>query len=318
MCKISVIIPCYNSGEYIENCLRSFEKQTFRDFEIIAVDDCSQDNTKAVILDYMKQTNLVIRLAENEENRGPSHSRANGIAQAAGTYVAFCDSDDWYEPDYLQLMYQKSQEEDADIVIADYYTVSTLGKKTEKKIGRPETIPAAEALTVNVDSMCVMVCKKALFVGLEFPDIRNGEDMAVIPALLSRANRIAFVEKCLYNYLYREGSASNHASEKVVDSIAQSFRYVENTISRDYRDEIEYIGIRNLVYGALLSFFKYSKDNRRADEILDEFREKYPNWQKNPYLNRLPVYKRVFVMAANGKHYFLLRLLAKLHTKLAG
>ena len=67
MCKISVIIPCYNSGEYIEKCLRSFEEQTFQDFEIIAVDDCSQDNTKTVILDYMKQTDLVIRLAENEE-----------------------------------------------------------------------------------------------------------------------------------------------------------------------------------------------------------------------------------------------------------
>ncbi len=318
MCKVSVIIPCYDSGEYIEKCLRAFEKQTFKDFEIIVVDDCSKDNTVDVVCAYMKQTGLTVRLLQNEENRGPSCSRANGIAHAAGSYIAFCDSDDWYEPDYLMQMYQKGQTENADIVIADYYTVSTQGQKTEKRLGKRETLPSTQALTINVDSMCIMLCKKELFTGLEFPDLRNGEDMAVIPALISRAGRIAFVEKCLYNYLYRENSASNSANDKVVDSILLSFRHVENTVSPEYRDEIEYIGIRNLIYGALLNYFKYAKDNKRADKILDEFHEKYPNWNQNRYLDQLPVYKRIFVKAAYGKYYVILRLLAKLHTVLAG
>ena len=318
MCKVSVIVPCYNSGEYIETCLRSFEKQTFKDFEILVVDDCSKDDTMDVVCAYMKQSDLTIRLLKNEENRGPSYSRSSGIAHAAGSYVAFCYSDDWYEEDYLQLMYEKSQEENADIVIADYYTVSSQGQKNEKVLGIQKTLSAAEALAINVDSMCIMLCRRSLFDGLELPNLRNGEDMAVIPALLSRANRIAFVEKCLYNYLYRESSASNRANDKVVDSIILSFQHVERTVSAEYQEEIEYIGVRNLIYGALLNYFKYAKNNKRADEILDEFMEKYPNWHQNKYLNQMPAYKRIFVKAARGRYYFVLRLLAKLHTKLAG
>lgn len=318
MATISVIIPCYNAGEYIEKTLRALEQQTLQDFEVIAVDDCSSDNTAEVIRTIAAGSNLQITLLQNEVNSGPALSRNRAIDASCAEFVCFCDSDDWYEEDYLQLMYEKSQEENADIVIADYYTVSSQGQKNEKVLGIQKTLSAAEALAINVDSMCIMLCRRSLFDGLELPNLRNGEDMAVIPALLSRANRIAFVEKCLYNYLYRETSASNRANDKVVDSIILSFQHVERTVSAEYREEIEYIGVRNLIYGALLNYFKYAKNNKRADEILDAFSEKYPDWHQNQYLNQMPTYKRIFVKAAHGRFYFVLRLLAKLHTKLAG
>ena len=316
MAAISVIIPCYQAAAYIEKALRALEQQTFRDFDVILVDDCSADNTAEVIRTFAESSSLNITLLRNEVNSGPGASRNRAISCSQAELLCFCDSDDWYEPDYLQCMYEKSQAEAADIVIADYYTVTSQGNKTEKKLGRRSTIPGIEALTINVDAMWVMLCKKELFSGVSFPDLRNGEDMAVIPALLSRASRIAFVDRCLYNYLYREDSASNRANDKVVDSVLQSFRHVENTVSEVYREEIEYIGIRNLIYGALLNYFKYAKDNKRAERILDEFCEKYPNWNRNKYIDRLPAYKRIFVRAAYGKHYLLLRLLAKLHTML--
>lgn len=318
MAVISVIIPCYQAAAYIEKALRALEQQTFRDFDVILVDDCSADNTAEVIRTFAESSSLKITLLRNEVNSGPGASRNRAIAHSQAEFLCFCDSDDWYEPDYLMQMYQKSQTENADIVIADYYTVSSQGRKTEKILGRKETILSTEALTINVDAMWVMLCKKELFAGLEFPDLRNGEDMAVIPALLSRANRIAFVEKCLYNYQYRENSASNSASERVVNSLVLSFRHVESTVSPVYREEIEYIGVRNMIYGALLSYFKYSRSNERAAEILDAFSEKYPHWNRNKYLAQLPAYKKLFVRAAYGRHYTVLRLLAKLHTVLAG
>ena len=316
MAKISVIIPCYNAGTYIETCLNALEHQTFRDFDVILVDDCSADNTADVIHAFADNSSLQITLLRNEVNSGPAGSRNRAIAHSDAELLCFCDSDDWYEPDYLQCMYEKCREEAADIVIVDYYTVTSQGQKTEKKLGQMETLSSTQALTVNVDSMCVMLCKRALFEGLELPNLRNGEDMAIIPVLLARGQRIAFVDKCLYNYLYRENSASNRANDKVVDSIVLSFRYVENSVSQTFREEIEYIGIRNLIYGALLNYFKYAKDHKRADEILDEFRRKYPNWNQNPYLNQLPSYKRIFVKAAYAKQYWMLRLLAKVHTML--
>jgi len=318
MALISVIIPCYNAASYIEKALQALEQQTFRDFDVIAVDDCSKDDTVDVIKKFAESSDMQITLLQNEVNSGPGASRNRAIAHSGAEFLCFCDSDDWYEPDYLQTMYEKSKAENADIVIADYYTVSSQGQRSERKLGRQQSVSAAEALTINVDAMWVMLCKRTLFEGLAFPDLRNGEDMAIIPALLSRANRIAFAQKCLYNYLYRENSASNTANERVVNSVILSFAHVEGTVSEQYRDEIEYIGIRNLIYGALLNYFKYAKTNERADEILDAFCEKYPCWHRNKYLGEMPAYKRIFVKAAHGRHFFVLRLLAKLHTKLAG
>lgn len=318
MVKISVIIPCYNAGNYIEKCLQALEKQSFQDFEVILVDDCSVDHTADVIRTFAQRSGLKIMLLQNDVNSGPALSRNRGIAASNGEFVCFCDSDDWYEPDYLQLLYRKSQEEKAEMVIANYYTVSAQGQKNEKILGQQETLSAAQALAINVDSMCIMLCRRELFAGLELPNLRNGEDMAVIPALLSRARRIAFVPECLYNYQYRENSASNSASDRVVDSIILSFHHVEKTVSPAYREEIEYIGVRNLIYGALLNYFKYAENNKRAEEILNDFSEKYPYWHQNKYLNQMPVYKRVFVKAAHCRLYFVLRCLAKLHTKLAG
>ena len=318
MALISVIIPCYNAASYIEKALQALEKQTFRDFEVILVDDCSKDDTVDVVKQFAQSSELQITLLQNEVNSGPGVSRNRAIAHSCAEFLCFCDSDDWYEPEYLQTMYEKGQEEAADIVIADYYSISSQGQRSERRLGRQQSVSSQEALTINVDAMWVMFCKRALFEGLAFPDLRNGEDMAIIPALLSRANRIAFAQKCLYNYLYRENSASNTANERVVNSVILSFAHVEGTVSEKYRTEVEYIGVRNLIYGALLNYFKYAKDNRRADEILTDFSEKYPGWHRNKYLNRLPAYKRIFVKAAHGRHFFALRLLAKLHTKLAG
>lgn len=108
MATISVIIPCYNAGEYIEKTLRALEQQTLQDFEVIAVDDCSSDNTAEVIRTIAAGSNLQITLLQNEVNSGPALSRNRAIDASCAEFVCFCDSDDWYEEDYLQLMYEKS------------------------------------------------------------------------------------------------------------------------------------------------------------------------------------------------------------------
>ena len=131
MAAISVIIPCYNAASYIEKALRALEQQTFRDFEVILVDDASSDDTAAVNRAFSESSDLPITLLRNEVNSGPAFSRNRGIAASSAEFVCFCDSDDWYEAEFLQLMYEKSLEESADIVIADYYTVSSQGQKNE-------------------------------------------------------------------------------------------------------------------------------------------------------------------------------------------
>ena len=106
MAAISVIIPCYNAADYIEKALRALEQQTFRDFDVILVDDCSKDDTVDVIKKFADRSNLQIQLLRNEVNSGPGASRNRAIAHSDAEFLCFCDSDDWYEPDYLQLMFE--------------------------------------------------------------------------------------------------------------------------------------------------------------------------------------------------------------------
>lgn len=117
MIKVSVIIPCYNSYKYMNKCLKSLEDQTFKDFEVIFVDDYSTDNTYNDLKKYLENTNLQWELLKNSQNSGPGQSRNNGIEKAKGEFVCFMDSDDWYENNFLEKMYNKAENEKLDIVM---------------------------------------------------------------------------------------------------------------------------------------------------------------------------------------------------------
>ena len=97
---ISVIVPCYNVGEYVENCLKSLLNQTFRDIEIICVNDGSTDSTPQILNSYAEKY-PAIRVI-NQKNGGLSNARNTGIKEARGEYIAFVDSDDWVNETFLE------------------------------------------------------------------------------------------------------------------------------------------------------------------------------------------------------------------------
>ncbi|MFI3177317.1 MAG: glycosyltransferase family A protein, partial [Eubacteriales bacterium] len=107
---VSVVIPTYNAVKYIERTLDSILQQTYRDLEILVVDDCSTDGTREVIKAYQDQNpEILIHMIELEENQGPAAARNEGIRQASGRYLAFLDADDIWEPEktYEQLIFMK-------------------------------------------------------------------------------------------------------------------------------------------------------------------------------------------------------------------
>lgn len=104
MSKISVIIPIYNVEKYLEKCLKSVINQTYKDLEIICVDDCSPDNSNKIVQEYLKKDSR-IKLIKREKNGGLSAARNSGLEIATGDYIYFLDSDDWIDLDYLEKMY---------------------------------------------------------------------------------------------------------------------------------------------------------------------------------------------------------------------
>ena len=118
MKKISIIVPCYGTEAYVEKCLESLFKQTYKNLEIIAVNDCSKGNMQE-ILDNLKIKDSRLKVITNTVNKGLFHSRIIGSKEATGDYIAFVDSDDYVDKDFYRLLVNNINENDSDIVISN-------------------------------------------------------------------------------------------------------------------------------------------------------------------------------------------------------
>lgn len=317
--KISVIVPCYNAASYIEKAIRSFANQTFHDFEVIFVDDVSTDNTVEVVHALIEKYKIRGWLLKNEKNTGPSLARRLGISNSRAEYCAFCDSDDWYDKTYLSEMYNATLSGEIDIVFCNYRLVYSDGKTIDKDMLGDVSVYSDKksVMTVGVDGFCGGLFRRELFDNMTFPEIRNGEDMALIPVLIGKAKKYGFVKKPIYNYYQRVGSLSITSSDKVIQSLQDSFEYTRKSLDREkYAKEIEYIGVRNVLYGAILALFKSRYSRTAFFDILRGFEIYYPNWYMNLYLKRLPIYKRIFLFCVKRKWILFLALIARIHTKI--
>ena len=125
--KISVIIPVYNSARYLGKCLDSVVGQTYRDWELICVDDGSKDNSLEILRGYEARDSRI--KAIHQENAGPGIARNTAIREAKGDYVVFVDSDDYIEPEYFELLSHQNE----DVVYIDVQDVDEKGKVLRKE-----------------------------------------------------------------------------------------------------------------------------------------------------------------------------------------
>ena len=122
MREISVIMPLYNAEKYLPEALNSILRQTYKNFEVLCIDDCSTDNTTNILKDFQRKDKR-IRTLENEERLGAARSRKRGLREAQGTYVIFLDGDDVFDEEMLEKAYDAMKETDADIVMFEYMHV---------------------------------------------------------------------------------------------------------------------------------------------------------------------------------------------------
>ena len=118
--KITVIVPVYNVENYLNKCLDSLINQTYKNLEIIVINDGSTDNSGEICQEYAQKDNRIVYI--EKENGGPSDARNAGLDRMTGSYVTFVDSDDWIELDYVEILYKKITEYQADIAVGNYYS----------------------------------------------------------------------------------------------------------------------------------------------------------------------------------------------------
>ena len=308
---VTIVIPCYNVAKYIKRCIDSLVDQSFQKFKVILVDDKSTDDTYQYLLQLQATSGLDIMVLQNSCNSGPAVSRNKGILEADTKYITFCDSDDWYEPDFLKTMVSLLEDNAADMAFCGYKVVDEHGNSQSRPVyNRSGLISREEAFCLDADSLCMLMVKTDTMKDTLLPDLRNGEDVATVPLLMAKANRYAATVSCLYNYFRRSDSASERPTMKAVESLVCSYQYVQKNFPDKYIKEKEFLGIKNLLYSTMITLFSCSNNRHMAKRLLQEFEDIYPNWKTNPYIASLRTYKKVILRMVSLKLFGVVRFVA--------
>jgi len=211
--KVSVIIPIYNAYDYLRPALDSVIYQTLREIEIICIDDGSTDRSLEILKEYQKNDDRV-RIV-TEANAGPGLARNNGIGRARGEYIAFLDADDFYEPNFLELLYERATKDTLDIVIAScdiYNSRRAIFAKAEEgdhvdifdggtvcsKNEHPDYI-----LSSTTGAAWNKMFRRSFIIDKELrflPDVKIYEDVYFTVTALSLAERVARVPEILIHH----------------------------------------------------------------------------------------------------------------------
>lgn len=319
MLKFSVIIPCYNSINTIEACLTSVLSQTYLPYEILLIDDCSSDDTVKLANKLLSNHAIKYEIIQKEKNSGPGVSRNLGIEKASGDYIVFLDSDDWYELNFLELVREALEAMPSDIVLTAYQKVYDTGKVVkvwlnENLLSKSEK---RDILAYSFDSLCTMVIKSDMLKQIRLPQLYNGEDVAVVPLIISKAEQIISLNQITYNYFQRSSSLSQKPTTKVAGSLLDSFDIVKKKLQEEFPSEVEFLGIKIVLYGAILNALKAGTSKQDVFKIIQNFSRDYPKWRQNKYMPTLNTSKFLFLKAVAYENYFLLKLLSQLHSILS-
>ncbi len=314
--KISVIIPCYNGYKYIQKCLKSLEMQEYREFEVIVIDDCSSDDTYQKLKEIENDFSFQFSVYQNEENHGPGYSRQKGVEKAQGDYICFCDADDWYEDTFLKKMVDKLEAEKSDLVMCDcYYVHKQFRKAAAWSSVIDDCSSKKEIMAFAYESMCLILVKKNILETIQMPKLYHSEDAAVIPVLVSKCNKITILKSPLYNYLMREDSASNVFDRDAFDSSIEVFEYITKNVESGYEDEVEFLGIKGILYIGCMNALKAGVSNSDIKKAVKAFLLKYPKYRENKYYNRYSKVKKIFISSVVHNCFVISKLLAYLHTR---
>ncbi|MBE5758076.1 MAG: glycosyltransferase [Clostridiales bacterium] len=237
MKKISVIIPVYKVEKYLSNCLNSVIKQTYKNLEIIVVDDGSPDQCPQICDEYAERDSRIKVI--HKKNGGLSSARNAGIDVATGDYLMFVDSDDTLNEHMCEILINQLIEKDADIAMSSFRNVyenkvfnKDINLKKIKSIFITQKDDVFDLLFNKRIPMIMLawgkLYKKELFDNIRYPDGKIHEDEFIIHELLNDCNKFVFVNLPLYNYLIRNTSITGECfTERRLDCVEAKQNRVE-------------------------------------------------------------------------------------------
>ncbi|PML38973.1 hypothetical protein BCT78_04610 [Vibrio breoganii] len=312
---ISVVVPIYNMEHYISQCLDSFLKQTYRNLEIILVDDGSTDNT----LDLLKKFAFIDDRFNvfSIPNKGVSNARNFGIAKCNGDYISFVDPDDWLEPHFYELMLSSAVKNNSDIVKCGikFCNESGVVKTRYSKDQKITPLDAVrEILSTSTNNYSVVcwdkIYKRKILDNINFhPNLTRGEDLPFSIEVALNSTSISLVNHTLYNYRLRDGGYSRSYSDSHLRSTLSALTIIKNLlVNHDVYNFVHrnYIGRTTFLCQEELKkiFYFYEGPNKldKAIEvrryIMDTFGYNKLNYCAYLTYSKLPISKKLYCFAS--------------------
>jgi glycosyltransferase involved in cell wall biosynthesis len=207
---VSIIIPVYNAVETLPRCIDSLFAQTYQQFELIFVDDCSTDNSSMIIEHYVEKninnnSSIRIKNVHHVKNRGVAAARNSGLEQATGEYIYYVDADDWIEPNAIECLVNEAIRTDADIVGCEWYLSFNKNERYMRQHDFPDRQKALKLIMCGVIrwNLWLFMARRSLYQTKEIRFIEGmnmGEDLMVMVKLFISAGRVSKLNVPLYHY----------------------------------------------------------------------------------------------------------------------
>lgn len=233
MPTVSILIPVFNPGMYFDQCLHALETQTFKDFEVIFLDDCSTDGSIVKAEEFKKNhPEINVTIKYHKTNGGTAKTRNELIALAKGEYVLFVDSDDWLEPNTLQLLVNSIG--DADVLDFGYFEDRRDGTRIhECHYSNDRKKLMGDAISVRIDtSLCFKLVRRDIISQFSMPEgINMGEDYIMTILLYKHANSVKSIPNALYHYERKNATSFTRTAKPEV--FIRLFDYVQELLQKE-------------------------------------------------------------------------------------
>ncbi|KAA9298693.1 MULTISPECIES: glycosyltransferase [Aerococcus] len=289
---ISIIIPIYNVEKYLIECLESVRRQTFKDFEVIMVNDGSPDASPVIADNYCKRDERFKLF--HQENQGVSVARNFGISQAKGDYIFFLDSDDKIAESSLDVLYRIAQAQEVDIVMSSHIHFNNQGDIIHKPAGDVEMITYSSVEAVERIELAKLwdpfvtvwakLIKKEIVAKHLFPVGKYYEDLAVTYKWYLEANKICYINIDLYHYRLHDTSIMSTENTNLAKRLGD---YISH-----YKEKIDYMADYDVYLPATLALHlsklyqsrtMYQDFEEDSREVWEEEYKRYFSFKNFPY-----------------------------------
>lgn len=310
--KISIIIPVYNAMNFIEECLKGVLNQTYKDLEIILVDNNSKDGSFEYIKSIAEKDNRVKAFTEGKQ--GPNFARKAGFDIATGDYILFCDADDYMHEDAVEKFVNEIEKNDSDVVIGNYCEI----KRNREIIKEKKGIINNQTNTNLKEHKDIIHIKPALWNKIFKKDIIKddffitsfiGEDMVITISSMMLANKITYINNIVYDYVPNDEGLSNSVNVRNLLNIITTVEELKKIAKKyntyeQYRGEIEFLCFTHVIYRILRTvMMENDKERTEVYNQLSEYLKKNNEYKKTLYYKKKIYYRIANAFLLNKKIY---------------